>query len=54
MSGDGVSYGRSGSVKGSVKRLLWVESMDGEWFMAEGLKGVVLGHRRGREKCRKE
>jgi hypothetical protein len=27
MSGDGVSYGRKGSAKGLVKRVLWVGSM---------------------------
>jgi hypothetical protein len=31
-----------------------VGGVKGKGFMAEGLKRVVMGHRRGREKCRKE
>ncbi len=31
-----------------------VGGVEGKGLIAEGLKGVVMGHRRGREKCREE
>ncbi len=41
-----------GEGKGTRKEIVVGEMREG--LEAEGLKGVDMGHRRGRDKCRKE